>query len=92
MSFRLASDVGWFLLSRALQNAFCRISCDVFRHLLALDLNFHVHRKTGQIMRILDRGTSSIQVRYSSEVLCTAKESIWQVNRLKGTAVLAVKL
>eukprot|EP00878_Enallax_costatus_P021099 GHUV01022330.1.p1 GENE.GHUV01022330.1~~GHUV01022330.1.p1 ORF type:complete len:415 (+),score=133.81 GHUV01022330.1:1421-2665(+) len=43
------------------QAAFCRISCDVFKHLLALDLNFHVHRKTGQIMRILDRGTSSIQ-------------------------------
>lgn len=44
------------------QAAFCRISCAVFGHLLALDLNFHVHRKTGQIMRILDRGTSSIQV------------------------------
>lgn len=43
------------------QAAFRRISTDVFGHLLALDLNFHVHRKTGQIMRILDRGTSSIQ-------------------------------
>lgn len=38
-----------------------RISLDVFAHLLALDLNWHTHRKTGQVMRILDRGTSSIQ-------------------------------
>jgi ABC-type transport system involved in Fe-S cluster assembly fused permease/ATPase subunit len=44
------------------QAAFRRISNDVFGHLLELDLTFHVHRKTGQIMRILDRGTSSIQV------------------------------
>lgn len=55
----------------ALQAAFCRISCAVFGHLLALDLNFHVHRKTGQIMRILDRGTSSIQVRVQQQVLPT---------------------
>jgi ABC-type transport system involved in Fe-S cluster assembly fused permease/ATPase subunit len=46
-----------------LQAAFRRVSSDVFGHLLDLDLHFHVHRKTGQIMRILDRGTSSIQVR-----------------------------
>uniref|UniRef100_A0A383VNR8 Uncharacterized protein n=1 Tax=Tetradesmus obliquus TaxID=3088 RepID=A0A383VNR8_TETOB len=51
-------DILWIPITQA---AFCRISCAVFGHLLALDLNFHVHRKTGQIMRILDRGTSSIQ-------------------------------
>ncbi|KAF6265156.1 hypothetical protein COO60DRAFT_1697984 [Scenedesmus sp. NREL 46B-D3] len=51
-------DILWIPITQA---AFCRISCSVFGHLLALDLNFHVHRKTGQIMRILDRGTSSIQ-------------------------------
>ena len=52
-------DICWIPINQA---AFRRISTDVFGHLLALDLNFHVHRKTGQIMRILDRGTSSIQV------------------------------
>ncbi|KAF8055403.1 Abcb6 [Scenedesmus sp. PABB004] len=51
-------DLLWIPITQA---AFCRISCDVFGHLLALDLHFHVHRRTGQIMRILDRGTSSIQ-------------------------------
>jgi ATP-binding cassette subfamily B (MDR/TAP) protein 6 len=56
-------DICWIPINQA---AFRRISTDVFGHLLALDLNFHVHRKTGQIMRILDRGTSSIQVRWSN--------------------------
>jgi hypothetical protein len=49
------------LLWYAPQAAFRRISLDVFGHLLDLDHAFHLHRKTGQIMRILDRGTSSIQ-------------------------------
>ena len=43
------------------QSAFRRISLDVFGHLLDLDHHFHAKRKTGQIMRILDRGTSAIQ-------------------------------
>eukprot|EP00891_Asterochloris_glomerata_P000737 jgi/Astpho2/737/e_gw1.00015.6.1_t len=43
------------------QDAFRRISVDVFRHTLNLDLNFHLHRKTGEMTRIMDRGTSSMQ-------------------------------
>jgi len=38
-----------------------RISLDVFVHTLDLDLNFHLHRKTGEVTRIMDRGTNSIQ-------------------------------
>eukprot|EP00879_Flechtneria_rotunda_P007704 GHRR01008077.1.p1 GENE.GHRR01008077.1~~GHRR01008077.1.p1 ORF type:complete len:122 (+),score=26.68 GHRR01008077.1:674-1039(+) len=41
--------------------AFNLVSCNVFGHLLDLDLNFHGHRRTGQIMRVLDHGASSIQ-------------------------------
>ncbi|GFR40170.1 hypothetical protein Agub_g727 [Astrephomene gubernaculifera] len=51
-------DLVWIPITQA---AFRRISLDVFGHLLDLDHAFHLHRKTGQIMRILDRGTSSIQ-------------------------------
>jgi ATP-binding cassette subfamily B (MDR/TAP) protein 6 len=43
------------------QGSFRRVSLDVFGHLLDLDHTFHAKRKTGQVMRILDRGTSSIQ-------------------------------
>jgi ABC-type transport system involved in Fe-S cluster assembly fused permease/ATPase subunit len=57
------------VLCFAVQAAFRRISNDVFGHLLDLDLNFHVHRKTGQIMRILDRGTTSIQVSQKNQCL-----------------------
>jgi ATP-binding cassette subfamily B (MDR/TAP) protein 6 len=51
------------------QAAFRRISLDVFGHLLALDLHWHLHRKTGQVMRILDRGTTSIQARHAGVCL-----------------------
>ncbi|KXZ43254.1 hypothetical protein GPECTOR_96g720 [Gonium pectorale] len=51
-------DLVWIPITQA---AYRRISLDVFGHLLDLDHQFHLHRKTGQIMRILDRGTSSIQ-------------------------------
>ncbi|KAG1666247.1 hypothetical protein FOA52_011549 [Chlamydomonas sp. UWO 241] len=43
------------------QAAYRNVSLDVFGHLLMLDHQFHLKRKTGQIMRVLDRGTSSIQ-------------------------------
>lgn len=33
-----------------------RASLDVFTHTLNMDLNFHLHRKTGELMRIMDRG------------------------------------
>lgn len=59
------------------QAAFRRISNDVFGHLLELDLNFHVHRKTGQIMRILDRGTSSIQVSMMKLEKCTSDQTLF---------------
>lgn len=38
-----------------------RISLDLFSHMLDLDLHYHLHRKTGEVMRILDRGTGAIQ-------------------------------
>lgn len=43
------------------QRAYQRISLDVFSHVLALDHEFHLHRKTGEMLRIMDRGSTSIQ-------------------------------
>lgn len=51
-------------------------SLDVFGHLLHLDLNFHLHRKTGQILRILDRGVTSIQVRRAAGQLVSSRWSL----------------
>lgn len=38
-----------------------RISLDLFAHTLDLDLKFHLLRKTGEVTRIMDRGTSALQ-------------------------------
>jgi ATP-binding cassette subfamily B (MDR/TAP) protein 6 len=50
------------------QNTYRRASLDVFNHALGMDLDFHLHRKTGELLRIMDRGTSSIQTLLSTVV------------------------
>ena len=34
---------------------------DLLAHTLDLDLRFHLHRKTGEVTRILDRGGNALQ-------------------------------
>ena len=42
--------------------ALCRrISVELFAHTLNLDLKFHLMRKTGEVTRVLDRGTAAVQ-------------------------------
>jgi hypothetical protein len=38
-----------------------RVSLAVFGHVLDLDLSFHLSRKTGEVTKVVDRGTSAIQ-------------------------------
>ncbi len=42
------------------QGAAARLSVDVFRHLHALSLRFHLERRTGAVTRTVERGTKSI--------------------------------
>ncbi|MGE3746066.1 MAG: ABC transporter ATP-binding protein/permease [Sphingomonadaceae bacterium] len=42
------------------QEASARLSVDVFRHLHALSLRFHLERRTGAITKVVERGTKSI--------------------------------
>ena len=42
------------------QKAIRNVACNVFNHLLKLDLNFHLSRQTGGLTRALDRGTKGI--------------------------------
>lgn len=42
------------------QEASARLSVDVFGHLHALSLRFHLERRTGAITRVVERGTKSI--------------------------------
>lgn len=36
------------------------IQVDLFRHLHSLSLRWHLQRKTGEVLRVMDRGTDSI--------------------------------
>ncbi|KPI37021.1 Iron-sulfur clusters transporter atm1, mitochondrial [Cyphellophora attinorum] len=42
------------------QSAIRKVACNVFQHLLRLDMNFHLSRQTGGLTRALDRGTKGI--------------------------------
>ncbi len=42
------------------QAAIRKVSTNVFRHLLSMDMKFHVNRQTGKVSRIIDRGGRSI--------------------------------
>ncbi|KAI7877716.1 hypothetical protein K492DRAFT_150187 [Lichtheimia hyalospora FSU 10163] len=44
------------------------ISVRMFSHLHSLSLQFHINRKTGEVLRVMDRGTSSI-VQLLSQIL-----------------------
>lgn len=43
------------------QDAYRRISMRVFSHIMDLDLNFHLHKKTGEVTKMVDRGTDAMQ-------------------------------
>lgn len=62
----LISNLRSYLWIPISQNSYRRASLDTFSHVLGMDLNFHLHRKTGELLRIMDRGTNSIQTMLST--------------------------
>lgn len=50
------------------QKAIRRVACNVFDHLLRLDLNFHLTKQTGGLTRAIDRGTKGISFVLTSMV------------------------
>ena len=50
------------------QKAIRRLACNVFKHLLKLDLSFHLSRQTGGLTRAIDRGTKGISFLLTSMV------------------------
>lgn len=50
------------------QKAIRKVACNVFEHLLRLDLNFHLSRQTGGLTRAIDRGTKGISFLLTSMV------------------------
>jgi ATP-binding cassette subfamily B (MDR/TAP) protein 6 len=62
----LISNLRQYLWIPISQAAYKRLSLDIFAHVLSLDHNFHLHRKTGELLRIMDRGTVSVQTLLST--------------------------
>jgi ABC-type transport system involved in Fe-S cluster assembly fused permease/ATPase subunit len=48
------------LFSKVTERAMRRVGLKVFRHLHALDINFHLNRRTGGLSRDIERGTNGI--------------------------------
>ena len=59
-SMGLANNLRSFLWIRVQQYTSRRLQVDVLRHLHALSLRWHLGRKTGEVLRVMDRGTQSI--------------------------------
>jgi ATP-binding cassette subfamily B protein len=59
-STSLLTEVREIVFSRVTQQAVRRISLQVFRHLHALSLRFHLERQTGGLTRDIERGTRAI--------------------------------
>ncbi|KAF8424073.1 hypothetical protein EV426DRAFT_600462 [Tirmania nivea] len=56
------------IFANVAQTAIRRVACNVFDHLLRLDLNFHLNKQTGGLTRAIDRGTKGISFLLTSMV------------------------
>jgi ATP-binding cassette subfamily B protein len=57
VSTTLFTELREFLFARVTQRAVRTIALQVFRHLHALSLRFHLNRQTGGMTRDIERGT-----------------------------------
>ena len=59
-SMGLANNLRSFLWIRVQQYTSRRLQVDLLEHLHSLSLRWHLGRKTGEVLRVMDRGTQSI--------------------------------
>ncbi len=62
LSTTLFTELREFLFARVTQRAVRTIALQVFRHLHALSLRFHLNRQTGGMTRDIERGTRGISL------------------------------
>lgn len=61
LSASVFTELREFLFSKVTQNAVRQVALEVFEHLHALSLRFHLARQTGGVSRDIERGTRGIQ-------------------------------
>lgn len=59
-SMGLLNNLRSFLWIRIQQYTTREIEVELFAHLHSLSLRWHLNRKTGEVLRVMDRGTDSI--------------------------------
>jgi ATP-binding cassette, subfamily B (MDR/TAP), member 6 len=64
----LLNNMRTFLWITVQQYTTRAVQVDLFRHLHSLSLRWHLARKTGEVLRVMDRGTDSINSLLSSIV------------------------
>ena len=64
----IAQEMRNAIFANVAQKAIRRVACNVFEHLLRLDLKFHLSRQTGGLTRAIDRGTKGISFVLTSMV------------------------
>ncbi|KAK3273496.1 hypothetical protein CYMTET_18268 [Cymbomonas tetramitiformis] len=62
------NDMRTILYTPVAQTAGRRVALNVFRHVLNLDLKFHLESQTGQLSHIIDRGTRSVTMIFRAVV------------------------
>jgi ATP-binding cassette subfamily B protein len=61
LSMTLFTDLRDVVFARVTQRAIRRVALEVFQHLHALSLRFHLERQTGGVSRDIERGTRGIE-------------------------------
>ena len=61
LSAAIFTELREFIFSKVTQNAIRKVAIEVFDHLHALSVRFHLGRKTGGVSRDIDRGSRGIQ-------------------------------
>jgi len=86
-STSLFTELREILFARVTQQAVRRIALEVFRHLHALSLRFHLDRQTGGVSRDIERGTRSISA-LISYTLYSILPTLVEVSLVLGVLIL----
>ncbi len=82
-----AYGAGRVNLVQVAQGTVRRVAADVFAHLHALDMRFHLARETGALNRVIDRGTRGITFILSSMVF-NVFPTLFEVTLVAGASLL----
>ena len=64
----IATELRMVSFTPVAQAAGRRVALEVFNHVLNLDMQFHLQRRTGALQRIIDRGTKSVSMVFGAVI------------------------